>query len=401
MTAQLNENNVWLTREAVEEMFHRLQILDFTIHNLEIYQKAFVHRSYVRKNVVGETPENVIPFQLESNEVLEFEGDSVLGGYVARYLHHRYPQEQEGFLTTLKSRLVKTESLSKFATFLGFGKYLIISKYVEEQGGRENPKLLENTFEAFIGACYSDNGGLAHDPLSLLLPHRFLRNIMEMTVNFGELNQVDDNYKDQLMRAFHQHFKGRHATYCLLKTEGQTNNCTFTCGVQHPLYPDVIVSQATGKKKPIAEQAAAKIALEKLDWIINYNNNGNSPSQRLGDQEPETSVESPRTLDSGFQRKTITTTYNRRNWDHRPPTYSIVHQYKNQNQNNINRNQQRYNLPTNTGYQQRITKPITGYNGQFNRRNTDRQSVIQSSGYHRISTINEFAPDDDYYMYNN
>ena len=270
MAAQLNENNIWLTREAVENMFRLINITDFAINNLEIYQKAFVHRSYVRKNIYEETPDNVIPFQSESNEVLEFEGDSVLGGYVARYLHHRYPSEQEGFLTTLKSRLVKTESLARFASFLGFGKYIIISKYVEEQGGRNNPKLLENTFEAFIGACYRDNGGLDYDPLSLLLAHRFLRNVIEMTVNFGELNQVDDNYKDQLMRAFHQHFKGRHAIYRLLKTEGQTNNCIFTCGVEHPLYPNVIVSQASGKKKPFAEQAAAKIALEKLDWIINY-----------------------------------------------------------------------------------------------------------------------------------
>jgi len=270
MSTQLNENNVYLTQEAVCEMFRKLNISNFQINDLANYQQAFIHRSYVRKMSFPTENPDLIPFQLESNEVLEFEGDSILGSYVARYLHHRYPDEQEGFLTTLKSRLVKTESLAKFASFLDFGKWLVISKYVEEQNGRENPKLLENTFEAFIGAIYRDNGDLRLDPISLLLPHQLICNIMELTVNFGTLNKQDDNYKDQLMRAFHREFKGKHATYSLIKTEGQSNNCIFTCGVVHPLYPDVIVSQATGRKKPHAEQAAAKIALEKLDWIINY-----------------------------------------------------------------------------------------------------------------------------------
>ena len=272
MTTQLNENNMLINKETILEMFKKLNISNFQINDLANYQQAFVHRSYIRKQVQNSTPEesNLIQFQLESNEVLEFEGDSILGSYVARYLHYRYPEEQEGFLTTLKSRLVKTESLAKFAEFLGFGKWLIISKYVEEQGGRQNPKLLENTFEAFIGAVYRDNGGFRLDPCSLLLPHKIIRNIMELTINFGTLNKEDDNFKDQLMRAFHKHFKGRHATYTLIKTEGQSNNCIFTCGVLHPLYPNVIVSQANGRKKPQAEQGAAKIALEKLDWIINY-----------------------------------------------------------------------------------------------------------------------------------
>lgn len=264
---QLNENNRYLTIDVIKQLFNKININDIIVNDLSIYQQAFVHRSYVRKTLVTIDESNIIPFQTESNEVLEFEGDSILGSYVARYLHYRYPKEQEGFLTTLKSKLVKTESLAKFAQFLGFNQYLIVSKYVEEQGGRTNSKLLENTFEAFIGAIYKDQGGLEQDPQSLIFPHLFIKNVIEKTINFAELNMIDDNYKDQLMRAFHQNFKGRHAVYKLLETNGVSNNCTFTCGVVHPYYPNIIVSKGTGRKKPEAEQNAAKLALNILDQI--------------------------------------------------------------------------------------------------------------------------------------
>jgi ribonuclease-3 len=290
MASQLNENNRLITIDVIEQMFNKINITDVQIKDLSNYQLAFVHRSYVRKVSLPPEDPAIVPFQTLSNEVLEFEGDSILGSYVARYLHDRYPKENEGFLTTLKSRLVKTESLSKFANYLGFNDYLIISKYVEEQNGRSNPKLLENTFEAFIGAIYQDQGGFDMDPYSLWLPHSFIKNVIERTINFADLNTTDDNYKDQLMRVFHQHFKGRHAVYRLLETKGVSNNCTFTCGVVHPLYPEVIVAKGSGRKKPLAEQNAAREALKRLDEIVKY-----QPSDR----------KSPKSLESDADTESI------------------------------------------------------------------------------------------------
>lgn len=272
--SKLNLNNCHIDINFIENIFHKLDIDDFHISDLKIYQQSFVHRSYIRqkKNMEPEPePEsNVVPFQIKSNEVLEFLGDSIIGDYVSRYLYERYPFEDEGFFTTLKSRIVRTESLEKFATYLGFNKYLIISSYVEIQKGRSNKKLLENTFEAFVGAIYIDQGGLDLNPYSLVLPHKFIHNVIEQTTDFAQLILIDDNYKDQLMRCFHQHFKGKHAIYKLIRTDMNDNIRTFVCGVVHPLDSEKIVSTGSGSKKPEAEQNAAKEALDKLDEIIEY-----------------------------------------------------------------------------------------------------------------------------------
>lgn len=286
--AQLNEKNRYISIDVIKSIFDKINIGDATVNDIATYQQAFVHRSYVKKRVLRPDDDGVMPFQTASNEVLEFEGDSILGSYVARYLHHRYPKEAEGRLTTLKSKLVRTESLAKFAEFLGFDRYLVISKMLEEKGGRGNPKLLENTFEAFVGAIYHDHGGFENSPKSMELAERFVRGVMESTVNFAEVNAVNDNYKDQLMRCFHQVFNGRHAVYRLLETSGPTNNCVFTCGVVHPLYPEVVVSKGTARKKPLAEQIAAKEALAKINEIVDYKpanagNKGNSDSDSYGD----------------------------------------------------------------------------------------------------------------------
>lgn len=271
--SQLNPNNCYIDVNFIESIFHKLNIDNFQLSDIKIYQQSFVHRSYIRQKKhidVEELPCNVVPFQTKSNEVLEFLGDSIIGDFVSRYLYERYPHEDEGFFTTIKSRIVKTESLYKFATYLGFNKYLIISNYVEEQDGRDNKKLLENTFEAFVGAIYIDQGGFDFNPFSLVLPHKFIQNVIEQTIDFAQLNSIDDNYKDQLMRSFHQHFKGRHAIYRLIDTIQNGNKKTFVCGVVHPLDNNKIVATGSGIKKPDAEQQAAKEALKKMDEIIHY-----------------------------------------------------------------------------------------------------------------------------------
>ena len=310
MINQLNHHNRLITAEFIREVFAKVNITNVQINDLSNYQLAFVHRSYVRKknqpsrrssaidgvvDAIIEQPRtedfetttantgiddttstvvdssNIIQFQPESNEILEFVGDSILGNFIARYLQTRYHYKDEGFLTTLKSKLVKTDTLAKFSLFLGFDSYLIISNYVEHQDGRSNTKLLENMFEAFIGAIYQDQGGFDWDPYSLKLAHQFIQGVVEMTIDFVEINLQNDNYKDRLMRAFHQIFR-KHADYELIETTGESNNRTFTWGVLHPIYPHIIVSTGTGRSKLQAQQNAAKEALAILDKIQNWNN---------------------------------------------------------------------------------------------------------------------------------
>src|SRR6476620_10114972 len=117
-------------------------------NNQNLYESAFIHRSFL-----NETKEKI-----ESNERLEFLGDSILSFIISGYLFKTYPQFDEGILTNLRSLVVNTKSLAKTAKTLNFGEYLLLSKGEEESRGRENESILANTFEAFIGALFMDQG---------------------------------------------------------------------------------------------------------------------------------------------------------------------------------------------------------------------------------------------------
>ena len=89
--------------------------------------------------------------------LLEFLGDSVLGVIVAKYLFDRFPEEHEGFLTKMRSKLVRGEMLGSLAKMLNFGEFLIISRHIEDKcDGRNAEAILEDCFEAFIGAMFLD-----------------------------------------------------------------------------------------------------------------------------------------------------------------------------------------------------------------------------------------------------
>lgn len=109
-----------------------------------IFKRAFTHRSYLNES----------PATKQSNERLEFLGDSVLSLIVSKYLFEIRPGDAEGDLTNLRSYIVKTNSLATAAKDLRLGDYLLLSKGEEMSGGRENVQLLANTFEAVLGAIF-------------------------------------------------------------------------------------------------------------------------------------------------------------------------------------------------------------------------------------------------------
>src|SRR5688572_25480066 len=119
-------------------IFYKMKNLP-TFKNPQLLEQAFIHRSYL-----NETKE-----AKESNERLEFLGDSILSFVVSRHLFTTYPQFKEGVLTNLRSLLVNTRSLALIGKDLGFGAYLKLSRGEEESKGRENDSLLANCFEAF------------------------------------------------------------------------------------------------------------------------------------------------------------------------------------------------------------------------------------------------------------
>ena len=118
------------------------------IKNKKLLEEALTHRSFL-----NETKEKV-----PSNERLEFLGDSILSFIVSDYLFSKYPQFNEGKLTNLRSLLVNTKMLADIASECDLGSKLRLSKGEEEGGGRKNQSLLADTFEAYVGALYLDQG---------------------------------------------------------------------------------------------------------------------------------------------------------------------------------------------------------------------------------------------------
>jgi ribonuclease-3 len=153
------------------------------ISNIDLYQKAFRHKSVLKEN------ENVDG----SFETLEFIGDSVLGFVITKFLFDRYENKQEGFLTKARTKLVRGETLANIATKLELYKWVQMDEKGMRNEWNKNPKILEDVFESLVGAIYMD--------LGLLHVKQFILNIYN-NPNFVNMNciMIDDNFKDHLMR---------------------------------------------------------------------------------------------------------------------------------------------------------------------------------------------------------
>lgn len=187
-----------------------------------------------------------------SNERLEFLGDAVLELSSSVYLFEKHPDDPEGVLTAYRSSLVKTSTLAKVAKVLGFGERLVMSKGEEQTGGRNNEALLADTFEAFVGALYLDQGYDVADA--------FLR--QELYPLFKEIKEkrLYKDSKSQLQEYAQSHKKSV-PIYTVLKEEGPDHHKVFTVAVS---LNKKRISVAKGKSKQEAQQNAAQGALEKL-----------------------------------------------------------------------------------------------------------------------------------------
>jgi ribonuclease-3 len=272
-----NETNCYVTKDIIQKILKSANITN-EISNLNVFQQAFVHKSYYEQNDFKKNEKffgsiesidisknnHLMPLQKDTNEVLEWTGDGVLQHIVALYLSERYPTQREGFLTKIRSKLVRTETLSKLALSLGFDKYLIISKHVEIICcGRKNSRILEDCFEAFIGAMTKDFG--KNDiAAGFKVCYDFVINIIEKNVDMTELIMNDDNFKDQLMRYYQKQFNGKFPKYeqkTIITTIGDNGIASKKF---HMFVRDVennIIGEGIARSKKEAEQKAAKAAL--------------------------------------------------------------------------------------------------------------------------------------------
>lgn len=234
------------------------------VRDINIYRKAFVHRSYcTRKNenfVNGNTqcPPGCMPLQEESNERLEFLGDAVVNLVVGRYLFNRYPDENEGFMTRIRTKLVNGTMLAHFGDLIGLHRYMMISKQIEDNEGRRNKKVLEDGFEAFVGAMLKDT-----DDYSAV--EDWLINLIENNIDFAELINSNTNYKDMLIKHFQHSYNNSPKFFEISVETTAAGGKKYTICVKRP--NGELLGIGSGPSKKQAENDASRVVLVSLGII--------------------------------------------------------------------------------------------------------------------------------------
>src|SRR3989344_2579976 len=216
--------------------------IGFVFTNKTLLATAFIHRSYLNEHK---------KYKGLSNERLEFLGDAALSIVVSTFLYEKLPNEPEGKLTTSRAALVRTETLAKIAKSLSLGKYLVLSKGEEDTGGRENPSILANTFEALVGAIYLDQD---IDKVEEFLKKTVLsdwKSLIESAVpdNKSKLQEF-------VQRKYHVS-----PIYKLISSWGPDHARQFEIDV---FIGEKKMGRGTGNNKQSAAQNAAKDALTRL-----------------------------------------------------------------------------------------------------------------------------------------
>lgn len=254
MSTKLNIKNHLLSKKDVQNILSKGGIHE-EIKNLHYYQQAFTHSSYTTNNgkPMKSFNNKMVPLQPKSYQIFEFGGDSIISQNICLYLIKRYPHLEEGDLTKLKTNLVDTNGLSKIAEYLDFSKFVLLSHRIEQKNGRKSSKIMEDVFEAFIYALYRDLGGT--------ITKNFILNLLEEIVDFAELNDVDTNYKHQLLKLY-QKLWNLTPEYEKLSEIGPPQQKMFKMAAIDFLKNELGTGVENQKKK--AEQLASKQAVEQL-----------------------------------------------------------------------------------------------------------------------------------------
>lgn len=273
-----NPSNHLLQHDDLRKLFDQNGLENVEYHNINLYRNAFVHRSYcTMKNDDFESgnercPPDCLPLQEMSYERLEFLGDSILGTVVAKYLYERYPDQAEGFLSKMRTKIVNGKMLGFLAEKVGFPPYVILSKQIEQSHGRTNYKIMEDVFEAFIGAICMDfqnvNDEVTLPPNIPIVPlsgaghyiaEQWIITILEKYIDFADLIQQKNNYKDMLSQYMQHRFQDSPRFY-EINVNMRNNIKVFKYCVKDRV--GAVLGTGTGNSRKEAENNAAKAALE-------------------------------------------------------------------------------------------------------------------------------------------
>jgi len=222
-----NPLNKQITKADIEGILMKYGV-NYKIQNYELWKRAFINKSYIRRPNIGNEqnnitivakPDNCIGLFKKSNERLEFIGDGVLECICKFNLYMRFPKENEGFMTEKKIALVKNESIGRIAYEMGLHQWLILSKHAESKQTRTNLKKLGCLFEAFLGALFLDfnkiqvndeEGWFKNEFITgpgFQMAQLFISNVFEQHVDWISLIKNDDNYKNILQVIIQKEFK--------------------------------------------------------------------------------------------------------------------------------------------------------------------------------------------------
>jgi len=277
----LNEKNIYITKEHIESILKKYGV-SHKVKNLKMFQQAMVHSSYIERDLKNDritkiikeknltpidNPKLAIPLQPQSYERLEFLGDSIIHAVFADYLYSRYENENEGFMTRLRTKLENSETLSYLANKLDFHKYAIIARNIELSNGRDkNINIFEDCFEAFIGALFLES--------SFDLCQKFIIAMVQSEIDISYLLYNETNFKDVLLQYYHK-MKWEDPEYGLEEASlpDEEGKKTFTMYVKGYMvrYDDesstdsnivwTKIAKGSGQTKKKGEQTAARNAL--------------------------------------------------------------------------------------------------------------------------------------------
>lgn len=212
------------------------RILGFYPNRIQIYQQAFRHKS-----VIIATDKQFF----ESNERLEFLGDSILGVIVSHYLFNKFPFEDEGFLTQLRSRVVSRKTLNDLGYKIG------LKELIEAKLGKESKTVFGDALEALIGAIYLDKGYSYAEQF-------VVRQLIQIHLDMDEIIQTETDFKSRVLEWAQ---KGKQRLEFVITEQEENNVKLFTA----ELFIDTISrGKGTAYSKKKAEQLASEQFFKKI-----------------------------------------------------------------------------------------------------------------------------------------
>ncbi len=281
-----------LLRKDKEPYLRLYSIMGFYPHDLSLYRVALMHRSTTSTNR---------QMRHINNERLEFLGDAILGAVVADIVYERYKDQQEGFLTTLRSKIVKRETLNDLAVKIGLDKLVIHSDRIASS---HNNYMNGNAFEAFIGAIYLDRG---YDFCMSFIKER----ILQYYINIDKMSQKEENYKSKIIEWCQRY-------QC--QFDFVITNEKMEAGNAPKFYAEVVIEgltcgKGTGYSKKESHQNASHQAFKKVQSDVNFVNsimdrrnqriNGKIEPQQPKPQQPKPQQPKPQPIEKKEIRQEV------------------------------------------------------------------------------------------------